>query len=64
MIQPISQKQIGGEEVVCEGATESKRFHHTILQASKAGVGQIAANVVAGFQIFVNAAEQQGHLRY
>ncbi|MAU01230.1 MAG: hypothetical protein CL608_29145 [Anaerolineaceae bacterium] len=47
-----------------EEAAESKRFHYPILQASKTIVGQIAANVVAGFKIFVNVAEQQGHLRH
>ena len=63
MIQPISQKQLCGQEMVCEGPTKSKRVHNTILQASKGIVGQVVANVVTGFKIFVNAAEQQGHLR-
>jgi hypothetical protein len=49
--------------VKAKGVAESKRLHPTILQASKAMIGQIITDVVAGFKLFVSVAEQQGHLR-
>lgn len=64
MIQQVRPQQVCGEEIVCGETSEARKFYRTIFQASKALMGRIAGDVVAGFGIFVNVAEEHGQLRH